>query len=108
MKTFFGEAFIPKETLEETGIKYPVKLEYYKDVNEENFIGGNKTKYGISIVQTEYVPNNTKIKTKNIKYLTNDEKEDEKILNIFKESQVTIINSEEVISDLGFYIKNKT
>ncbi len=102
MKTFFGETFIPKDILEENGIKYPVKIEYYKNVNEDNSKDSNKTKYGISIVQTEYIPNHTKIETKNIKYLTNDEKEDEKILNIFKECQVTIINSEEVISDLGF------
>ena len=41
-----------------------------------------------------------KVETKSIKYVTNDELEENKILNIFKENQVTPINSEEVILDL--------
>lgn len=100
MKTFFGGTFIEKEKLEEAGISYPIKLEYYKQINEDDINSDGKTKYGISIVKTEYIPNNLKVETKDIKYVTNDELEENRILNIFKENQVTIINSEEVISDL--------
>lgn len=99
MRTFFGGSFIDKEKLEEAGIKHPIKLEYYKEINEDD-IGSGKEKYGIQIVKTEYIPDNLKIETKSIKYVTNDELEEDKILNIFKENQVTPINSEEVILDL--------
>ena len=99
MKTFFGGVFIEREKLEEAGINHPIKLEYYKEINEDD-IGSGKEKYGIQIVKTEYIPDNLKIETKSIKYVTNDELEEDKILNIFKENQVTPINSEEVILDL--------
>lgn len=99
MKTFFGGTFIDREKLEEAGIEHPIKLEYYKEINEDNISLG-KAKYGIHIVKTEYMPNNLKVETKSIKNITNDELEENRILNIFKESQVTLINSEEVISDL--------
>lgn len=99
MKTFFGGTFIEKEKLEEAGIDHPIKLEYYKQINEDDISSG-KEKYGIQIVKTEYIPDNLKIETKSIKYVTNDELEENKILNIFKENQVTPINSEEVILDL--------
>ncbi len=99
MKTFFGGTFIEKEKLEEAGINHPIKLEYYKEINEDDIKSG-KEKYGIHIIKTEYVPDNLKIETKSIKYITNDELEENRILNIFKENQVTPINSEEVISDI--------
>ena len=100
MKTFFGGTFIEKEKLKEAGISYPIKLEYYKQINEDDINSNCKAKYGISIVKTEYIPDNLKVETKEIKYVTNDEIEENRILNIFKENQVTLINSEEVISDL--------
>jgi hypothetical protein len=100
LRTFFGGTFIEKEKLEEAGIKHPIKLEYYKQINEDEINSHKKAKYGIEIIKTEYIPNNLKIETKNIKYVTNDELEENKILNIFKENQVTPINSEEVIIDL--------
>lgn len=99
MKTFFGGTFIDKEKLEEAGIYHPIKLEYYKQINEDDFNSGRE-KYGIQIVKTEYMPDNMKVETKSIKYVTNDELEENKVLNIFKENQVTPINSEEVIMDL--------
>jgi len=99
LRTFFGSTFIEKEKLEEAGINHPIKFEYYKQINEDD-VNSDKAKYGISIVMTEYIPNNLKVVTKDIKYVTNDELEEDKILNIFKENQVTLINSEEVISDL--------
>lgn len=100
MKTFFGGTFIEKEKLEEAGIHHPIKLEYYKQINEDDINSENATKYGVVIVKTEYIENKLEVESKEIKYLTNDELEEDKILNIFKDSKVTPINSEEVISDL--------
>ena len=100
MKTFFGSVFIKKEILEEAWIKHPIKLEYYKRINEDEIKTFEKPKYGIQIIKTEYRPDCTKVENKSIKYVTNDEIEANQILNIFKENQVTPINSEEVIMDL--------
>lgn len=99
MKRFFGGLFIEKEKLEEAGINYPIKLEYYKRINE-NVNDSHEYKFGISVVKTEYLENDLNIESKDIKYITNDEIEADKILNIFKKYEVTPINSEEIIADL--------
>ena len=52
MKTFFGSVFIEKEKLDEAGIKYPIKLEYYKQINEDEISTYQKPKYGIEIIKT--------------------------------------------------------
>ena len=105
----FGGLFIEKEKLEEAGIYYPIKLEYYKRVNEdeENRINnladlkaGVYRKFGISVVKTEYMPNGIKVENKDVKYITSDEKQIDEILNIFKKNEVTPISVEDVISDL--------
>lgn len=100
MKTFFGSTFIEKDKLEEEGRKNPIKFEYYKQINEDDINSENKAKYGIHIVKTEYLPDNIKVETKCIKYVTNDELEEDRILKIFKESKVSTINCEDIISDL--------
>ncbi len=100
MRTFFGSTFIEKDKLEEVEIYHPIKLEYYKEINEDDIQKVDKAKYGITIVKTEYKKDNLEVETKNIKYITNDEKEEDRILSIFKENKVTPINSEEVISDI--------
>jgi hypothetical protein len=99
LKTFFGGTFIQKEKLKEAGIYHPIKLEYYKQINEDDIKSSSKAKFGISIVKTEYLDEEVKVETKNIRYVTNDETEEEKILKIFKENEVTPINSEEIICD---------
>ncbi len=101
MNTFYGSIFIEKEKLEEAGIKHPIKLEYYKHISEDGKNYSNKAKYGIHIVKTEYMQDNIKVESKSIKYITDDELEANRILRIFKENRVTLINSEEVISDLS-------
>lgn len=101
LKKFFGGLFIEKEKLEEAGIYHPIKLEYYKRIDEKEEIKGNYRKYGISVVKTEYIPNSTKIENKDIKYICSDEEQIEKILEIFKENQVTPISVEDIICDLA-------
>ena len=101
MRTFFGGKFIEKEKLMEAGIQYPIKLEYYKKINEDQFIKKENAKFGIAVVKTEYIPNNTKIENKEITYLSNDEQKIEKILRLFKENEVTPIGVEDVLADLS-------
>lgn len=99
MKTFYTSTFIKKEKLEEAGITYPIKLEYYKIINEDEIMKGEKARFGIKVVKTEYRDEKTKIEEKEITYLSNDEKRIEEILNIFKENEVTPISVEEIIYD---------
>ena len=47
MKIFYGSTFIEKKKLEEEGIKDQIKLEYYKIINEDEIVKGNKSKFGI-------------------------------------------------------------
>ncbi len=99
MKTFYTSTFIKKEELQEAGITYPIKLEYYKIINEDEIMKGEKARFGIKVVKTEYRDEKAKIEEKEITYLSNDEKRIEEILNIFKENEVTPISVEEIIYD---------
>ena len=101
MKTFFGSIFIKKEKLEEAGIKHPIKVEYYKIINEDEFIKKDKAKYGIKIVKTEYLENDTKVEDKTIQYLSSNEKKINDILKILKENEVTPISVQDVICDFS-------
>ena len=60
--------------LSEAGIYHPIKLEYYKRINEDEILKENKAKFGICIIKTEYKTKEKIIEEKEIKYLTNDEK----------------------------------
>ena len=95
MKTFFGGIFIQKEKLMEEGIDYPIKLEYYKYTNNEE---KNKSKYGISIIKTEY-KEKVMVEEKSIKYFTDDEKKAINILQLLKNNEVTPTGVEDVIQD---------
>lgn len=101
MKTFFGSIFIKKEKLEEAGIKHPIKVEYYKIINEDEFIKKDKAKYGIKIVKTEYLENDTKVEDKTIQYLSSNEQKINDILKILKENEVTPISVQDVICDFS-------
>ena len=96
MKTFFDGVFISKDKLEEAGIEYPIKLEYFKTSGEENV----ESKYGIEVVKTEYLDGNIKIETKEIKNILNSREEQDKILTILKNNEVTPIGVEDVLEEL--------
>lgn len=100
MKTFFGGIFIGREKLEEADIHYPIKLEYYKRIEENEDKNKDYTKYGISVVKTEYKTDEVEVECKDIPYISDDEKRVEKILNVLKENEVTPIALEDIISDL--------
>ena len=101
MKIFFSSTFMKKEDLIEVGISHPVKLEYYKLINEDEMIKKEKAKFGINVVKTEYAKNNTKVENKKIQYISNDEKRVEEFLNLLKENEVTPIAVEDVLSDFS-------
>lgn len=101
MKTFFGSIFIENEKLEEAGVKHPIKLEYYKIINEDEFINKSNAKYGIKIVKTEYLENDTKVEDKTIKYLSSNEQKINDILTILKDNEVTPICVQDVICDFS-------
>lgn len=101
MKIFFSSTFIKKENLKEAKINHPIKLEYYKIINEDEMIRREKPKFGIGIIKTEYLANNVKVENKTIKYLSNDEKRIEEILKVFKDNEVTPIGVDDIISDLS-------
>ncbi len=90
MKTFYGGKFIAKSKLEKEGIFYPIKLEYYKSIEkDENRPSNNYVKFGISVVKTEYIPDNIKIVSREVKDISADERKIENLLSILKEMEVT-------------------
>ena len=102
MKTFFDGIFISKEHLNEAGIKFPIKLEYYKTTREESskIARENENKYGIEIVKTEYREGNVRVETKEINNVANNIKDQEKILTLLRDNEVTPIGLEDVLEDL--------
>lgn len=101
MRTFFGSTFINKEKLEEADINHPIKLEYYKIINEDELTSKKGTKFGIDVIKTEYIKNDTKVEEKEIKYLSNDEQKVNEILEILKCNEVTPISLNDVIVDFS-------
>lgn len=99
MKNFFGSIFINREKLEEAGINYPIKVEYYKITNEEEKIKEDKLIYGIQIIKTEY-RDKIGIEQNKLEHITNDENEITKLLSIMKENEVTPIGLEDVILEI--------
>ena len=100
MRTFFSSTFINKETLREAGIYHPIKLEYYKIINEDEIIKQERARFGIHVIKTEY-KKDIKVENKKIQYLSNDEKRIEEILTIFKQYEVTPIAVEDVLRDFS-------
>ena len=99
MKNFFGSIFINRDKLEEAGINYPIKVEYYKIMNEEQKIKENKLIYGIQVIKTEY-RDKIGVEQNKIEHITNDEKEITKMLSLLKENEVTPISLDDVILEI--------
>ena len=99
LKNFFGSIFINRNELEEAGINYPIKVEYYKITNEEEKIKQNKLIYGIQIIKTEY-KEKIGIEQNKVEHITNDDGEIAKILSVIKENEVTPIGLEDVVLEI--------
>ena len=93
LKNFFGSIFINRNELEEAGINYPIKVEYYKLKDEDN------KKYGIEIIKREYKPKHIDIEKQELKSLSKDECEIERMLELFEKNEVTPICAAEIIED---------
>ena len=99
VKNFFGSIFINRDKLEEAGIDYPIKVEYYKITNEEEKIKENKLIYGIQIIKTEY-KDKIGVEQNKVEHITNDENEIIKMLDIMIEYRVTPIGLKDVILEI--------
>ena len=97
MKTFFDGVFMDRKQLKEEGIEYPIKLEYFKTSVDEENVG---TKYGIEIVKTEYLSDNVRVETKEIENVTSNILEEERILRILKENEVTPVGLQDVLVEI--------
>ena len=96
MKMFYGGMFMPKEKLREEGILYPIKLEYYKLNEEENF----QNNYGIEIIKTSYIENKSIIEKNKITNITKEENKINELLETLKKNEVTPISMEDIIEDI--------
>lgn len=99
MKIFYGSNFIDEEELKESNKNHLIKLEYYKRIDKQKK-NNNNIIYGVSIIKTEYMPNDTKIEEKYVKYLTKDEEKIEDLLEILKKFKVMPITLKYIIQDL--------
>lgn len=99
-KIFYGGIFMDTENLRHNGIYNPIKIDYYK-TEQTNEILENETlvKYGIEIVKTEYKDEKTNVEVNKMYEISNNEKDIDEILRIFKENEVTPIVAEDIISD---------
>ena len=101
MKYFFGCTFMNREELQNIGVKYPIKLEYYKtQTNEEDVKNVNDIKYGIEVIKTSYIEEKVNIEKTCIPEIIKDEAKIESMFNILKEHTVTPISAEYIIEDL--------
>ena len=101
MKTFFDGIFIDKNRLLEEGIKYPVKIEYYKTVTGKENV---ENKYGIEIVKTEFKDGNINVESNEVLNITNNLNEADRILKLLCDNEVTPIAMQDVLDDLRLQI----
>ena len=96
MKTFFDGIFINCNDAQNEG-EYPIKLEYYKTIKTEENV---EAKYGIEIVETEFINGKVNIESKAIDDIAITSKEIERILTILKNNEVTPIGIEDAINEI--------
>lgn len=97
MKTFFDGIFIDKNRLLEEGIKYPVKIEYYKTITGKENV---ENKYGIEIIKTEYKEGNVNVEKEEVLEITNNSNKADKILTLLRDNEVTPIAIQDVLYEL--------
>lgn len=96
MKTFFDGIFINCNDAQNEG-EYPIKLEYYKTIKTEENV---EAKYGIEIVETEFINGKVNIESKAIDDIAITSKEIERILTILKNNEVTPIGIQDAIEEI--------
>lgn len=99
LKNFYGSIFINRDKLKEAGIEYPIKVEYYKVINESEREKENKLIYGIQVIKTEY-KDKISIEQSQIKHITNNERQIENMLEKIKQNEATPVALEDIIIEL--------
>lgn len=99
MKNFFGSIFINRDKLKKAGINYPIKVEYYKVINENEEKKQNQLTYGIQVIKTEY-RERIGVEQNKVESITNNETEINKMLSLIKENEVTPVGLEDVIVEI--------
>ena len=101
MKYFFGCTFMNREELQKIGVKYPIKLDYYKTkTNIEEVKNENEIKYGVEVIKTSYINEKVEIERKYMPEILKDEIKINNILSKLKENKVTPISAEYIVEDL--------
>ena len=96
MKTFHGCVFMNRDELEKAGINYPIKVEYYKIMEDANY----SENYGIEVVKTEYIDDNLKVESIKLDNITSNEEKINYVLDILRKNEVTPVATNDVIADL--------
>ena len=98
LRVFYGSNFLENEELQRQSFMHPIKVEYFKMINNKDL--QDRESYGIHIIKTQYIDDKIKTEEKEIKNLTNDEAKINKILDLFKKHTVTPIIAEDIVEDL--------
>ena len=96
MKSFYGGTYVGKDTLANNNIYYPIRLEYYKTEQIENY----QSVYGIEVVKTEYKDDKVNVENKIINKVTSEENTINKILERLKQGEITPAVTEEMVEEL--------
>ena len=94
-KRLYGQIFINQEELEQNGMFFPIKLEYYKVIDE-----AKNSKYGIEVIKKEYIDDEEIIEIETKENICDNESKVDEILKILKDYEVTPIGLEDVLCDL--------
>ena len=96
MRTFHGCVFLSREELEKVGKNYPIKVEYYKTMEETKY----SENYGIEVIKTEYIDNDIKLESIKLDNITSNEDKINNVLDVLRKNGVTPVAAEDVITDL--------
>lgn len=96
MKTFFDGIFIDSNNTQNEN-EYPIKLEYYKTIKTEENV---EAKYGIEIVETEFLNGKVNVESKIINNISESSEEIETMIEILKNNEVTPIGIEDAINEI--------
>ena len=97
MKTFFDGIFVNCNNKQNEN-EYPIKLEYYKTIKTEESV---EAKYGIEIVEIEFINGKVNIESKIIDNIAISSEEIDRILTILRNYEVTPIGIEDAINEIA-------
>ena len=97
MKSFYDKICLDDIKLKHEGKEYPIQLEYYQTITKDE---NANTKYGVSIVKTEFINKNVKVETSKYDNLTDDLVKINEILSTLRDNEVTPVSLEYVIEDM--------